>query len=385
MPIYAIGLESKIVKKSLERSPVIALETDLTSLEEVPEPVRCVGDSVLPDSLDNWISGVVPQRADGLMVWFGGERLLSGSAATIRCDLRTPGRRCLVPVHFPCLPALDLISVQPRWVTVGPAKDYWNARVRILGNPLPSPAVRSALLSGNEPWGQLVRALLVEQTTPGSRIEVLDRLMKDQRTPSVLAALALRNMAVLLIRHNELRKADQILEIGAKTYPGYSELSYVAAILCFRQQKPSKAVALLKQDRPINRALVGSGGEDSYRSGWLMGLLAAAAGNQEMALEHFRMGIASDPVFAPEVDELLKLRCSSSYVKEHRWDFCRLVRREPRYLEPVINYLLLHRAFSSVRRIVATMPLPQDRKSVLFDRIEFASSPFRPERNPNSD
>lgn len=382
MPIYRVGLAGNVVRNSFQQSPVIALETDLASAEQVPEAVRSAADSFLPGSLDAFATGEISQAAVGVITWFGGDRLFQGSAATIRFEMRTQGRRCFVPVHFPCLPAIDLLSVQPRWITSGRPRDYWGTGVRILGNSSPSPLVQSVLRSACQPWAQLVQTLLAEQAMPGSGIEALDRLSKDGRIPSLIAALALRNLAVLLIRHNELQKAEQTLEVGAKAYPGYAELSYVAAVLCFRQQKPSKAVALLKQDRPVNRAFVGSGGEDSYRRGWLMGLLAAGVGNQAMAFEHFRMGMVSKPVFAPAVDELLKLRCSPSHVKEHQWDFCRLVRREPRYLEPVINYLLLHRAFSAVRRIAETMPLSEDKKSVLLRRLESAALPFRPAINP---
>jgi len=384
MAIYKVCPVSGAVRAAFMQSPSIALETDLPSLEQVPEAVRSAADSFWPGKTAAFERGEIPQGSNGAITWFADDQLLQGSAAAIRRDVRIQGRRCFVPVHFKFLPGLDLIGVQPRWITAGWKQDYWDPSVRILSSSLHSPRAQSALQSLNEAWALISLAFYSEGATPGSGIEMLNRLMNSSGAPSVVAALALRNLAVLLIRHNELQKAEQLLELGAKTYPGYAELSYVAAILCFRQQKPSRAVALLKQECPVNRALVGSGGEDSYRRGWLMGMLAAGAGNQEMAFEQFRIGMTNSPAFAPAIDELLKLRCSPAHIVKHQWEFCRLARREPQYLDPVVNYLLLHRAFAAVRRIAETVPMPEDKRAVLLDRVESAATPFRPGTGPQT-
>jgi glycosyltransferase involved in cell wall biosynthesis len=378
MPLYTVDHRDGAPTARYERSPVIALQTDASCADALPTIVRDASDSVELERLDALRTGKVPRGADAVISWFSGDLLLQGSAAAIRQDLRTPGRRCFVPFHLPCLTELDLLCVAPLWLSGGRMQDYWSSAARVAGTLSPSAKVVQVLSAIDSPWAQLIRTLLSETAKPGSGVEGLARLANDAENPPHLAALALRNLIVLLLRHKELAKAQQVLEGAMSTCPSYVELLYVGAFVHIAQQKPSKALGLLERARVTPRNFVGSGGENSYRAGWLLGRLAAQVGNQKVAFEQFYQGMVNRPVFAPAVDEILNLRLSPALVEKHEFDFCRLVRREPRYLAPVFDYLLLHRAFPAARRIAETMPLNDGERETLREKLESAERPFLP-------
>lgn len=381
MPIYVVDHRGGPPTASYERSPLIALETDATSAAELPDAIRTAADSISLEKLDSFQTGRIPRGADSVIAWFSGDRLLQGSAATIRRDLRAPGRRCFVPVHFPCMTELDLLAIEPRWLSGGQMSDFWSTAARIARSASPSAQLLSALKTINQPWAQLVQALLAEQTGPGTGIEMLARIANDSHAPSQVAALALRNLVVVLMKQNDMAKAEQVLEGALKAFPDYAELSYVGALLRVHQGKMSKALGYLERARLGNHEYVGSGGENSYRAAWLLGKLAAEVGNQRVAFENFYQGMVSRPVFTPAVDELLNLRLSPALVEKYQYDFCRLVRREPRYLNSIFEYLLLHRLFAAARRIAETVPLGEKDRDTLLQKLASAEAPFRPGAN----
>jgi glycosyltransferase involved in cell wall biosynthesis len=378
MPLYRVDNRGGSQTNRYERSPAVVLQTDASLAESLPAAVRSASDSVTLDCLDALRTGKVPRGADAVMSWFSGDLLVEGSAAAIRQELRTAGRRCFVPVHLPCLTELDLLCVAPLFLSGGRTQDYWSSAVRVAGTPTPSVRAMSVLKAVDSPWAQLMQTLLGEETKPGTAVEGLARFANDGKNPPQLAALALRNLIVLLLRHKEFAKADQVLEGAMSAYPGYAELLFVGALVCIAQQKTARALNLLERARIIPSNFVGSGGENSYRAAWLQGKIAAQVGNQKVAFEQFYIGMVNRPVFAPAVDELLNLRLSPALVEKHQFDFCRLVRREPRYLSPVFDYLLLHRAFPAARRIAETMPLSKDEREALRDKLEATSRPFSP-------
>ena len=136
-----------MVRVAYESSPKVLLATDAESPDTIPAEVRSAAVEILHRNLAALRDGKVPEGADGVIIWGKGDRLIGGTAADIRHDLLTPGRRALVPVHFPCMPefALDLIALQPRWWSAGPVKDRLNTMVRIAANPSPSKKVVGAL------------------------------------------------------------------------------------------------------------------------------------------------------------------------------------------------------------------------------------------------
>jgi hypothetical protein len=58
-----------------------------------------------------------------------------------------------------------------------------------------------------------------------------------KQLPPCFAALVLRNLAVLTVRHGETIQAERFLEAGMKMYPGYAEPFYLAAWHAIRQQR----------------------------------------------------------------------------------------------------------------------------------------------------
>ena len=217
-------------------------------------------------------------------------------------------------VHLPCLSELDLLCVQPRWIGAGAAEDYRIVSTRILSTSSATSQFREAVSATLSLGLELVQALLAEQAKPQAGIELLSRIANDNAVPAFLSALALRDLIVLLVRHNEIAKAEQLVDGGLQAYVGYAELAYVGALLCFAQQKHSKVASLLDRTRSSDRGYVGGGGESTYRANWLMGKLAALVGRQQMAFEHFLQGMLAEPSFTPAVEELLKMRLSPALV-----------------------------------------------------------------------
>ena len=378
MPIYSVDPRGGLVKRSFEYTPAIALETDAASSEALPAAIRSAADATILGSLAGFRAREVPRDVDGVMTWLAGDTVIAGSTAAIRRDLRVPGRCTFVPVHVPCLDEMPFLTIQPRWFRAGRHRDYWNFTFRIQSASAGSPQAMEALRANGQPWAQLTSGVLTEGEKPGAGVETLVRLWENQKQLSnVLAALVLRNLVVLMLRHNEAAKAEQFLALGMQTYSGYAELFYLAALLAFRQQRASQALPLLEKAKSREGGFLGSGGESSYRPAWLMGLLAARVGNHRVAFEHFLQGLNSDPVFLPAVEELLNLRLPPRVIEAHQYEFCRVARREPQLLEKMFEYLLLHRAFDAARRIVETIPTDKARKARLEERLASASSPFR--------
>ena len=383
MPVYVAQLASRKVKAAYERSPMVVLVTDAASADAIPSPVRAAADKVVTGDLSAVRKNKVPAGADGVIIWFEGDRLLRGSSAAIRCDLLTPGRRGWVPVHLPCTPELDLIGVQPRWFVPAAREDCVHVNIRVAGTTKPSPKAEAALRKNREPWSPLYLSLLQEHRQPGAGIKTLEQIWRDKKLHRIIVSLALRNLVVLAIRDGNLDKANELLTRGIKAYPGYAELHYLAADLCLRQQ-PSKAPGHLTQAMERAEAgFVGSGGEASYRARWLIGKVADLAGHQTVAVEGYRTGLFQRPAFRPSVEALLNQRLSRETIDVLQWEMCALVRREPDYLEPVFNYLLLHRAFPAARRLAETLALPEENRAALREKVESTAAPFRPSANRN--
>ena len=379
MPLYVIAVNTQTVKATYERSPVVALVTDAASADAIPSPVRAVADKVVTGDLAPVQTNTVPAGADGVIIWFEGDRLLQGSSAEIRRDLLTPGRRGWVPVHLPCTPDLDLIGLQPRWFVPEAREDRVHKTIRVAGTTMPSPQALAALRQNQEQWSRLYLSLLQEHQQPGTGIATLKKISRNKKIHRMLVSLALRNLVVLAIRDGNLSKANKLLTRGIKTYPGYADLHYLAAWLSIQQQEPSLAPGHLKQAMEGAEAgFVGSGGESSYRAHWLMGTIGERGGNQIMAVGSYRFGLVRRPAFEPSVEGLLHQRLPVAMVEVMQGEFRGAVRSELRYLEPVFNYLLLHRCFAGARRLIETVPIPEEKLAILREQLESATAPFRP-------
>jgi tetratricopeptide (TPR) repeat protein len=83
------------------------------------------------------------------------------------------------------------------------------------------------------------------------------------------------------MRKEQPEKAEELLTLGLKAYPGYADLDYLSAILWLYRQKTSKAFAHLERALKLTEsAYVGSGGESSYRASWLLGTIYEELGEE---------------------------------------------------------------------------------------------------------
>jgi glycosyltransferase involved in cell wall biosynthesis len=384
VPLYSVDCRGSLVNRSLERSPTIALETNATSIDDIPPALQSVADATILGSISGFLSHEVPRHTDGAFTWFAGDSLLTGNPAAIRHDLRVPGRSVFVPVHVPGVDQIPFVTLQPRWFRAGRRNTYWNFNIRVQSSATATPELLQALRTKVQPWAQLASAVLAEHASPAAGVELLVRLHENsQQLPKILAALVLRNLVVLMLLHNERANAEKLLACGMQTYSGYAELPYLAALLAWRDARTSQTLALVEKCKKQETGFLGSGGESSYRADWLLGCVAASVGNESVAFAHFLSGLKCDPIFLPAVDEMLKLRLPPSLVEAHQFVFSRVVRHEPRLIEKVFDYLLLHRAFDAACRIVQSVPLPADRKAILEQRLASAYRPFPSSPSPN--
>jgi glycosyltransferase involved in cell wall biosynthesis len=374
MPLYVVDHRGGLPIASYERTPRVVVETDGASPGELPETLRSSAANVSLQTLASIRSGRVPREADAVVTWFSGDRLLQGGVANIWRDIRTPGRRCFVPVHLPCVAELDLIALEPRWLSGGNMKDFWTASARITRGAALSPRATACLHAIAQPWSQLLLALYSDNSKFGAGVEALARLAKGAESAPQIAALALRNLIVVLTRCGDVAKAADILQGALEKYPDYPELCYIGALLYTHQNKRADAIKILEKAAGGNHEFVGSGGETSYRSAWLMGRLALQTGNQSVAVANFHQGLMSHPVFKPAVEDLLRLRLPRFVVDSLQYDITRMVRQEPQYLKPVVDFFLLHGVFQPARRLVNTMALTEGEKEILLQRLAMAEA-----------
>jgi glycosyltransferase involved in cell wall biosynthesis len=388
VPIYSADPRCGLLKRAFVQSPLTVIETDAVSADVLPAEVRAVASSINfggANSLASFSASKVPQGSDSVVTWLAGDVIVEGSAATIRHDLRTPGRRVFVPVHVPCLDDAPLVAIQPRWFRCGPAHDYWNFTIRVQSAAIGSRQALSALKANSEPWARLAGAVLAEGAKSGAGVAVLVSMWEQRdRLPAMLAALALRNLVVLMVRYGENAKAQQLLALGMTSYSGYAELFYLAALFAIYEHRFAQALPFLEKTKSREGGFLGSGGESSYRADWLLGLLAARVGNHRVAFGRFLTGLTSTPVFLPAVEELLNLRLPPRMIEAHQYDLCRAVRREPKLLDKVFSYLLLHRAFDSAQRIIRTISMGEQHRARFEDQLASARSAFLPDRHSQS-
>ncbi len=383
MPLHVLNCKDGAVKASYSRSPAVILATDAPSADSLPAEVRAVADTVITGNLDPLRNSKIPGGADGVLIWFENDQLFQGSAPLLRKNFRTPGRRVWVPVHYLYLDEMDLIAIQPRVLVKGRTQDYWSQDLRVRGAITASERALAVLRASGEPWAKLSLNLFEELAKPGAGAKGLNELWQSAaQLPAALAALTLRNLVAVLIRHRELAQAGELLEQGLKAYYTCAELFYIKAVLCFLEKTYSKVMPYLKQARLGSRGFIGSGGENTYRIDWLTALLALRLGNDRVAFQCLSSGLNANPPFLPAVEEVLKLRLPPELVERRQFDFCRLVRREPRLLDRTFDYLLLHRAFPAAERLIETLSLAEEKRAELRQRLERGSAPFKPGAGP---
>jgi len=282
-----------------------------------------------------------------------------------------------VPVHLPCLAEADLISLQPRMIVPGAAKEIVSRTCRIRSTFTPSALSRTSWDKNAHPWAKLHSALLHEKN-PGGGIETLKQVWQSHKLPPLFASLVLRNLALALLRKQQTEKAEELLTLGLKAYPGYADLDYLSAILWLYRQKVSKAFAHLERAMQTTETMyVGSGGEDSYRSSWLLGTIYEEMGEEQRSASCFMPGILRRPAFPASVAAILRQRFSRFRAGQLSSPLCEMVRREPVYLDIVFDFFLRHRAFDVPRRLLRTFPLSEEFREKLQTRLSAAEKPMQ--------
>ncbi len=381
MAIQVLTYGSEGIRASYDRSPLVTLFTDSSSDESIPRDVREAADRIVLSSADPLKAGHASEGSDGTIAWLAGDALREGTAAVLRKNLREPGRRTFVPVHYPYVAEADLITLQPRSWAKGRQKDYWGFNIRVHNDAGPSEEILLTLRDSGEPWAELSLAVAQEVVQPGSGCEPMAVLWQAYvKLPAAIGALALRNLVVALMRHGHFAQALQLLEKGMTIYEGYAELPYLAALLSLRDKEPMKAASYLGRLQSASRAFVGSGGENSYRLSWLLGLRELQSGDERMAFRHFMASVSGAVPFAPAADELFKLRVPRRIVEKCQWPLSRLARREPRLRDGVFDYFLAHRVFHAAQRLVETLDLNEEARNSLAERLDRAAAPHRGKR-----
>jgi len=377
VPICVVNATTGLLEAREERSFPVVLRTNVGSPQTIPPALRSAADcicSVGKIAAEHFHS----HAEDASILWFNGEALTQGAPEAIRRNLRKPGRRTFVPVHFPCVPEMDLLALQPRCLAAGKnTEESVDFTIRIGAGSAPRPDVIDALKHIREPWARLSYGLYCDQAQPGEALAHLDQLRREGQLQPILDALVIRNLVVLQVRQGRPQQALKLLQQGRRKYPQYAELSYLEAILAAQSGDGARAIALLKEaGSKCGGIFVGSGGETSYRAHWLVGTIAGLIANQSAACGHYFSGAFARPAFEPSVIGLLKQRLPVETVEVLQWELCHLARREPRYVEPIFYFLLVHRAFSAARRLAETLDLSEPQRAGLLEKLAAVSSSY---------
>jgi glycosyltransferase involved in cell wall biosynthesis len=379
MALHAVATKNWKISESYVKTAQIAVVSDQSDRTSLPSAVREAASDISIATLRNFVEGAPPENADGMIVWCVGEQLIQGDAAGIRRHLIGAAARTYIPIHYPCVDELDLISLQPRLIHRGAILDRIAANVRIAGNSSPSPEFIESLQASDQPWAFLLRAILDEIKSPGAGIAILSRLWLEKRWHLSIASLVLRNLIVLLIRHDREAEAKSLLKQGLKIFPRYSELWYISALLAAKNGSVSHLMACLRQATDKSDAtLVGSGGEGSYRAHWLMARSMEPSGEQQMITHHYRSGLLARPAFEPSVVGLLRQRLPADVAYRLRLELCPLARREHKYFGPVFYFLLLHRQLESAMRLLNSVSMEKETRAKYLHEYESVSSAYHP-------
>lgn len=387
MSLYVVKPESLELERTWERSPVVSLLTNCLSEHDVPSALRDGSDRLERATLSILPENRLPEGVDATLFWLEGEKLLEGSARDLRRAVSVTGNCSFVPVHLPCFAEVDLIGLQPRIWKKGKAVCSTCSALRIGGNPSPSPEFQEILKQSDELWARFYSGLIAEQKEPGSGIEILSQLWHDSTVmPRLFGSLLVRNLIVLLIRHNHHAQAEKLLKLGMDYYPRYAELPYLAAVLCVSKERYAEVPAYVRQaTHNPDLSYVGSGGEHSYRPLWLLGSVFERVGNQKMAIQCYLPGAETSPAFPPSVFGILRQRLPYSAARELRYRVLgALARHEPQYLEAIFEYLLLHRQIESARRLMESFSVSEITRDKLQKSFEDSTGCPRPTSSGSS-
>ena len=386
VPLYSIDSRSRLLKHKYERSAKISIITDATDIRSIPREIRAIvrHERRVFRDFSEWSKA--NGSSDTCIVWFVGDRLLEGTASSILKSLHFENRRSFVVVNTPCVEEVSFLTVQPRILANAASIDCRSFRIRIESGATPE---RGSMVDSSrpvEPWAKLMEAISSEKTKPGAGVEPLLRLWESRdKLQDLIGALVSRNLVAAMLLHREADKARKFLEAGVKLYPTYAELHYLAALLSIREHRFGEAPALLERAKSCGATFPGSGGENSYRCDWLVGVLAVRVGDERSAFQRFLAGAQRNPPFEPSLTELLKLHVPLSTIESHQFVFTHAARCSPPAAPKIIEYLLMHRAFDAARRIGQTLPLDASQRESLERQLASSIAPVRAEGDLTGD
>jgi glycosyltransferase involved in cell wall biosynthesis len=378
VPLFCTDSRTRLHKYKFERTPRVTVVTDTLDPPSIPHEIRAVTSHPIRFVFGTACEPYSANDSDASLLWFSGERLIEGTSATILKFLHAPYRRCFVIVNTPCVDEIPFLTVQPRIIVNSASIDYWNFHIRIESSSTPAAPLITTLGGPSELWSKLAHAVCSERARPGSGVQPLLHFWESRdKIPHIFATLILRNLIALMLRHQQTADAKEFLEAGTKLYPAYAELHYLSGLLAMREHRFAEALPLLERAKSCSAVSPGSGGENSYRADWLLGVLAAQVGNDRVAFQHFLTGLNHVPFFEFSLTELLKLRLPSATIESHQYEFTRAARFNPHAVEKILKYLVLHRAFDAARRITQTIPLDTAQRENFEIQLATAIAPFR--------
>ncbi len=386
MGISVVSPVTEIVRLRCDRSPRVLLLTDAASEDRVPPSIREVADEAQYGNLAWDRASQLAGSFEAAFVWHKGELPKAGLAA----DWRRPffsrtDCETWVAVHWPCMDDADLLGIEPRFLRPRPSTTSLNLSLRIAGS-VPTEKRKAYWRAADKPWARLSAALCMELDRAGSGMDSLLQLWNAHSKDARFSALILRNLIVVLMKQERWDKAGELLELGEKAFPSYAEIPYLHAVFFIKQQSPAKAIRFLEAALNSRAGeFVSSGGENSYRARYLLGMICDQVGQQEKAFHYWLPSAIEQPAFGPAVRALTSQRIPRPYATGLRFALAELARREPQFLEPVADFFLAHGMSLPARRLAETMKLDTSRREILLGKIARAETSLLPQpRSPHA-
>jgi glycosyltransferase involved in cell wall biosynthesis len=378
VPVHSIDTRGRLPKNDFARSPRISIVTDISDIRSIPREIRAIvrDERRIIRDFSQWSQS--KDDSEACLVWLGGDRLLEGSTPDLLKRLHAADRRSFVVVNTQCVEEVPFLTIQPRIFVKPSSTDCWSFRIRVESGAIAATRILVDPSRPAGPWAKLVEAVALEKATAGSGLGSLVRLWESrQQLPDVIAALVLRDLVAAMLLHQKLVNAREFLDAGAKLYPTYAEVHYLAALLAVREHRFGEAIPLLERAKSCGVRFPGSGGENSYRCDWLLGVMAAKIGNDRVAFQHFLAGVKCKRVFEPSLTELLKLRLPRSTIESHQYVLTEAVRCNPSVAKKIFEYLLTHGAVAAARRIARTVPLDPVQRESMENQLASRTAPLR--------
>jgi glycosyltransferase involved in cell wall biosynthesis len=366
MPLHSVDSRGRQLKHKYERSPRIWIITDTADIRLIPREIRAIvrDERRVVRDFSEWAR--LKGSSDGALAWFAGERLIEGSPQGLLKSLHSENRRSFVVVNTPCVDEVPFLTVQPRIFANAASIEHWNFRTRIESGATLAMQAMVDCRRPAEPWVKLVEAISSEKAKPGAGIELLVNLWESRdKLADIIAALVLRNLVAAMLLHQKYANARTFLEAGAKLYPTYAELHFLGALLAVRERRFGEVPLLLERAKSYGATFPGSGGENSYRCDWLLGVLAVHVGDERTAFQRFLAGVKCTPPFEPSLTEILKLHVPLSMIESEQYAFTHAARLKPTMAAKICEYLLVHHAFDAARRIAQTVALDASQRESL--------------------